>query len=194
MRSLIRQSLIMFGVLTVLTGLIYPLVVTGIAQALFPWQANGSLIERGAKTVGSALIGQEFTSKGYFWSRPSATTPPYNAASSGGSNLSPTGEAEEEIVTKRVEALRSADPLQRGAIPADLVTASGSGLDPDISPAAAYYQVPRVAAARGIPTGRLDTLVEQMTKQPFLGVIGEPRVNVLELNLALDRMERHAGT
>jgi len=194
MRTLIRQSLIVFGVMTVLTGLIYPLVVTGIAQALFPWQANGSIIERGGKAVGSALIGQEFVSKDYFWSRPSATTPPYNAASSTGSNLAPTGKAEEDLVTKRAQELKSADPLHRGAIPVDLLTASGSGLDPDISPAAAYYQVPRVAAARDIPTGRLDALVEHMTKQRFLGVIGEPRVNVVELNLALDRVDRHAGT
>jgi potassium-transporting ATPase KdpC subunit len=193
MRAMIRQSFMMFGVLTLLTGVIYPLLVTGVAQVIFPRQANGSLILQDGHAVGSALIGQDFASKGYFWSRPSATSPPYNAASSAGSNLAPTGKAEEALITKRTEALKAADPLHRSDIPADLLTASGSGLDPDISPAAAYYEVPRVAQARGIPRVRLDELVATLTRGRFLGVIGEPRVNVLELNLALDRMTANGG-
>ncbi len=182
-----RPALAVFAALTVLTGLVYPAATTLIAQLLFPRQANGSLIARGGKVVGSELIGQAFRDPRHFWSRPSATAPfPYNAASSSGSNLGPTNPALLRAVAARVAALRAADPGNAAPIPPDLVTASGSGLDPDLSPAAALYQVPRVARARGLPAEALRALVEERVQGRGLGVFGEPRVNVLELNLALD--------
>jgi K+-transporting ATPase ATPase C chain len=173
-------------VLTVLTGLIYPLMVTAVAQAAFPDKANGSLIEQGGQVVGSRLIGQSFDDPMYFWSRPSVTAQePYNAAASGASNLGPTNPALIEAVKARVEALKASDPGNKTLIPVDLVTASGSGLDPHISPSAAMRQVPRVARSRGQSEDAVSELVLRFTEQRQLGVLGEPRVNVLELNLAL---------
>jgi len=189
LRRIMKQAAIMVGLATLLTGIVYPLVMTGLAQLIFPREANGSIIEREGRQVGSALIGQEFTSDGYFWSRPSATTPPYNAAASSGSNLSPTGKALAALVTQRAARLRAVDPLHRSQIPVDLLTASASGLDPDITPAAALYQVPRVAAALKLSQDRVKRLVEAHITGRTLGVLGEPRVNVLELNLALDTLK-----
>jgi K+-transporting ATPase ATPase C chain len=172
----------------VVTGVVYPALVTLIAQGLFPRQANGTTIERDGKTVGSELIGQEFTEEKYFWGRPSATTPAYNGASSSGSNLGPTNPDQLKTVKERVEALRKAHPEKGDApVPVDLVTASGSGLDPHISPAAAEYQVSRVAKARGFSEKRVREIVTEHTEGRTLGSLGEPRVNVLKLNLALDR-------
>lgn len=174
-------------VFTVITGIAYPLLVTGIAQAVFPREAGGSLIVRDGRAVGSVLIGQPFDDPKYFWGRPSATTPfPYNAAASSGSNQGPTNPALIEIVQARLAALRAADPGNTASVPVDLVTASASGLDPHISPAAALYQVPRVARARTRDAGAVRRLVEERTEGRFLSLLGEPRVNVLELNLALD--------
>lgn len=182
-----RAATLMLLLLTALTGVVYPIVVTGIAQLIFPGQANGSLIIKDGKPVGSALIGQPFDDPKYFWSRPSATSPyPYNAAASSGSNLGPTNPDLLKAVADRVEALRKADPANSAPVPVDLVTASGSGLDPHITPAAALYQVPRVAKARGIPEERLRQLVAEHTQGRQFGILGEPRVNVLALNLALD--------
>jgi potassium-transporting ATPase KdpC subunit len=186
MLARLRAAAVMLLALTLITGVVYPLLVAAVAQAAFPRQANGSLIESGGKVVGSSLIGQAFDDPKYFWSRPSATTPPYNASSSTGSNLGPTNPALTEAVKARVDALRAADPDATGPVPVDLVTTSASGLDPHVSRAAAYYQVHRVAKARGLDEGRVRDLVDHFTDQPFLGVVGEPGVNVLELNLALD--------
>jgi K+-transporting ATPase ATPase C chain len=191
MLRLLLQSVLCLAVLTILTGLVYPLVVTGVAEWAFPHQAHGSLIVRDARAVGSQLIGQAFSDPRYFWSRPSATTPmPYNAGSSGGSNLGPTNPDLGKQVKERVAALRAADPGNTRPVPVDLVTASASGLDPDISPAAAEFQVPRVARARGLAESAVRDLVRQHTHERFLGVLGEPRANVLELNLALDERAR----
>lgn len=187
MKNLIRPALSLLAALTLLTGLAYPLLVTAIGQAAFPAQAHGSLIVRDGRLVGSALIGQEFTAPGYFWSRPSATTPQaYNAAASSGSNLGPLNPALADAVKERVRALRDADPGNRVPVPADLVTASGSGLDPHISPEAAQYQLARVARERGLPPAQVGELVARHTEARQWGLFGEPRVNVLELNLALD--------
>ena len=190
MKTLFRPALTLFVLLSVITGLIYPLLVTGISQALFPAQAAGSLILRDGKPVGSRLIGQNFTDQKYFWGRPSATSPqPYNAAASGGSNLGPLNPALQEAVAARVKTLREADSGNTALVPVDLVTASASGLDPQISPAAANYQAARVARVRGLPLDAVQTLVAQQTKDRQWGVFGEPRVNVLELNLALDNLQ-----
>lgn len=181
-------SLRMLVVLSVLTGVLYPLVNWGIAQMAFPGAANGSLIEQNGKQVGSALIGQPFDDPKYFWSRPSATSPyPYNGAASSGSNQGPRNPALADAVTARVKALRDADPGNAAAVPADLVTASASGLDPHISVAAAEYQLARVAKARAMPVDAVRALVAQNTEGRTFGVLGEPRVNVVGLNLALDR-------
>jgi K+-transporting ATPase ATPase C chain len=183
----LRPALMTLLLLTILTGVVYPLVVTGIAQVVFPFQANGSLIVKGGKPVGSALIGQPFDDPRYFWGRPSATTPfGYNAGSSSGSNLSPTNPDLIKAVQGRVDALHAADPGNSAPVPVDLVTTSGSGLDPHISPAAALYQVSRVARERKLDAAKVRELVEQHTEGRFLGMLGEPRVNVLALNLALD--------
>ena len=185
--SELRPALIVFGLLTVLTGIAYPLVVTGIGQAAFHGRANGSIIEVDGRGVGSQLLGQPFSSPKYFWSRPSATGPaPYNGAASSGSNQGPLNPALETAVKERIAALRAADPGNTRPVPVDLVTASGSGLDPHISPAAADYQVKRVAREREMPEDEVRRLVEQATEERTFGVLGEPRVNVLELNLALD--------
>ena len=185
--SIVRPALILFVILSVVTGLLYPLAVTGVAQAVFSHQANGSLITQNGKVVGSELIGQSFTAPGHFWGRPSATAPmPYNAAASGGSNQGPTNPALVDAVKARIESLRAADPGNTRAVPVDLVTASASGLDPHISPAAADYQTARVAKARGLPLAQVQTLVQQHTEAQWLGLLGEPRVNVLALYLALN--------
>lgn len=187
MKEHLRPALTMLLLMTVLTGVVYPLTVTGLAQLFFQEQANGSVIVREDKVIGSNLIGQYFDKPEYFWTRPSATTPfPYNAAASGGSNLGPANPVLIEAVKARVIALRAADPGNDVTIPVDLVTSSGSGLDPHISPAAAFYQLRRVARARGIEESVLRDLVAQHTQGRQLGVLGEPRVHVLLLNLALD--------
>ena len=187
MRAQLRPALVILVALTLVTGVAYPLLVTGVAQAVFPYQAQGSLITKDGKLVGSALIGQPFDDPKYFWGRPSATSPfPYNAASSSGSNLSPTNPDLIKAVQARVEALRSADPGNTAPVPVDLVTASGSGLDPHISPAAALYQVSRVAKARKLDPESVRQLVVQHTEGRWLGLLGEPHVNVLALNMALD--------
>lgn len=187
MNNIIRPALVLFALLSALTGLAYPLAVTGAAKALFPSQAAGSLVVQGGTTVGSSLIGQEFSDPKHFWGRPSATAPqPYNASASGGSNLGPLNPALADAVKQRIEALRAADPGNAAAVPVDLVTASASGLDPDISPAAAHYQAQRVARVRGLPPEQVNALVASHTQAPLWGWLGEPRVNVLALNLALD--------
>ena len=183
----LRPALVSLIFFTLITGVAYPVVVTGIAQVIFPFQANGSLIVKDGKVVGSALIGQVFDEPKYFWGRPSATSPfGYNAGSSSGSNLSPTNPDLIKAVQGRVEALRAADPGNTAPVPVDLVTASGSGLDPHISPAAALYQVSRVARERKLAPDAVRALVERNTEGRFWGLLGEPRVNVLTLNLALD--------
>lgn len=188
MGKMLRQSIVMLVLMTAITGVFYPLLVTGIGQAAFPRAANGSLIVRDGKAVGSDLIGQPFSDPKYFWGRPSATAPfPDNSASSGGSNLGPTNPALVDAVKQRVEALRAADPGNGAPVPTDLVTASGSGLDPHITPAAAAYQTARVARLRGLPVQDVEKLVRAATEGRTFGLLGEPRVNVLKLNLALDR-------
>jgi potassium-transporting ATPase KdpC subunit len=188
--SEIVPALRMLAVLTALTGIVYPLVVTGIAQVAFPRTANGSLMVVNGKNLGSELIGQPFDDPKYFWSRRSATSPqPYNGASSSGSNQGPTNPALADAVRDRIKALRDADPGNRAPVPIDLVTASGSGLDPHISVAAAEYQLGRVAKARGLPPEKVRSLVAEHTEGRTLAVLGEPRVNVLELNLALDGVQ-----
>lgn len=187
MRSQIRPATVSIAIFTILTGVLYPLVITGIAQVIFPHQANGSLIVQNGQVVGSELIGQYFDNPRYFWGRPSATSPfPYNAASSSGSNLGPSNPALSEEVKARIAALKAADPANNLPIPVDLVTSSGSGLDPNISVAAALYQVPRVAKARGLNDELIRSLVDRFTEGRQFGVLGELRINVLELNLALD--------
>lgn len=186
--GILRPALTIFAALSLVTGLAYPLLTTGIASAVFPHQAGGSLIERDGKVVGSEWIGQSFTSPQYFWGRPSATAPmPYNAAASGGSNLGPSNPALAEAIRARVDALKAVDPDNAAPVPVDLVTASGSGLDPHISPAAAAYQAARVARVRGLPRAEVDALIQAHTDKPALSVLGEPSVNVLTLNLALDK-------
>ena len=184
----IRPAIVLLVLLSALTGIAYPAIVTGIAQVVFPHQANGSLIVKDGKVVGSALIGQPFDDPKYFWGRPSATSPfGYNAGSSSGSNESPTNPDLIKAVQSRVDVLRAADPGNTAPVPVDLVTASGSGLDAHISPAAALYQVPRVAKARKMDPSAVQQLVEEHMEGRWLGVLGERRVNVLALNLALDR-------
>jgi potassium-transporting ATPase KdpC subunit len=191
MLSQLRPALMILLLLTLVTGVAYPLLVTGIAQAVFPSQAQGSLIVKDGKVVGSKLIGQPFDDPKYFWSRPSATSPfADNAGSSTGSNLSPTNPDLVKAVQGRVDALRAADPGNTAPVPVDLVTASGSGLDPHLSPAAALYQAPRVAKARKLPPETVRELVERHVEGRLLGFLGEPRVNVLALNLALDSAAR----
>jgi potassium-transporting ATPase KdpC subunit len=194
----IRPAIVFVIALMLITGVAYPFAMTGIAEMLFPYQAQGSLVERDGKVIGSSLIGQEFTSDGYFHGRPSATTTPdpndatktvaapYNAANSGGSNLGPTSKSLIERIQGDIEKLKQENPSAQ--IPIDLVTTSGSGLDPDISPQAAMFQVPRVAKARNVSETRVRQLVAENTSSPLAGLLGEPRVNVLALNLALDRM------
>ena len=189
--KIMRPVLISLIVFTILTGIIYPLAVTGIAQLFFPAQANGSIILKDGKPVGSALIGQPFDHPKYFWGRPSATAAfPYNAAASSGSNLAQSNPALLEQAKGRIAALRDADPKAPESVPVDLVTASGSGLDPQIRPAAAAYQINRVARARGLEVTKVRTLVAHYTEGRQFGILGEPRVNVLKLNLALDEFQK----
>ena len=189
-RSVLRPAISLLIVMVVITGIAYPLAVTGVAKVLFPAQAAGSLILKDGKPVGSRLIGQPFSDPKYFWSRPSATSPqPYNGLASGGSNLGPLNPALTEAIEARIAALRAADPLNRAPIPVDLVTASASGLDPDISLAAAFYQAGRIARVRHLSLDQVRTVIAAHAKRPWLDVLGEPRVNVLELNLALDGMK-----
>jgi K+-transporting ATPase ATPase C chain len=190
MNTLLRPAIVLFALLTIITGIIYPLVVTGVAQLVFPAQAAGSLVMKEGKAVGSRLIGQSFGDPAHFWSRPSATSPqPYNGIGSSGSNQGPLNPALTDAVTSRVAALRAADPDNVAPVPVDLVTASASGLDPDISVAAANYQAVRVARVRNLPVSAVQTLIAAHTQSRLLGVIGEPRINVLELNLALDSLK-----
>jgi K+-transporting ATPase ATPase C chain len=187
----LRNALVLFLALTLLTGVVYPLLVTGIAGITMPARAGGSLVMQGGKAVGSELLGQPFSAPQYFWSRPSATGPqPYNGAASSGSNLSPTNKALLDAIDARVQALRAADPGNTTLVPVDLVTASGSGLDPHISPAAALYQVPRVARLRGVAEDKVRALVAAHTEGRTFGILGEPRVNVLALNRDLDSITK----
>jgi K+-transporting ATPase ATPase C chain len=190
MRRQLKIAVIFLGLFTVITGIIYPLVVTGIAQAFFHYQANGSLIEKDGRSVVSELIGQSFSDPKYFWGRLSATAPhPYNADSSSGSNYGPTNPALKEAIQARTDALKGVDPYNNQPIPVDLVTFSASGLDPDISIAAANYQVPRVARYRGLIVEQVNALVIRFTEGRQFGILGEPRVNVLQLNQALDELK-----
>jgi len=189
MKAQLRPALTLLALLTIITGVIYPLTVTGLAQVLFPHQANGSLIVINGKTYGSELIGQQFDDPKYFWGRPSAAREAYNAAASSGSNLGPMNPSLEEVVQARMDALQAVDPNNPLPIPVDLVTASGSGLDPHISVASALYQVNRVASARGWSEADVTSLIEKYTEGRQFGIFGEPRVNVLSLNLALDGIQ-----
>jgi K+-transporting ATPase ATPase C chain len=185
----LKPAVLLFVLLTLLTGVAYPMLVTGLAQLLFPAQANGSLIVNNGKLVGSALVGQPFSDPKYFWGRPSATAPmPYNGGASGGANQGPLNPALEDALKSRIAVLKESDPTQTAAIPVDLVTASASGLDPHISPAAARWQAPRVARLRGILEARLLQLIDEHSTGRQFGFLGEPRVNVLTLNLALDAL------
>ena len=184
----LKTAFILLVLMTLLTGLVYPLMVTGLAQLFFPWQANGSFIEKEGKKIGSLLIGQQFSSANYFWGRPSATVPfPYNGAFSSGSNSGPSNTRFLQTVDERVNELKKANP-NNALIPVDLVTASASGLDPDISPYAALYQASRIAMARNIPEEKIQTLIKRHIKTRTFALLGEPRVNVLQLNLALDNL------
>jgi len=186
-KNIFRPAIVLFAFLSVMCGVLYPYAITGIAQTLFPKQANGSLARNDGKVIGSLLIGQTFSSPKYFWGRPSATAPmPNNALASSGSNLGPTNPALADAVKNRIQALRAADPVNTTRVPVDLVTASASGLDPDISVAAAYYQAARVAHQRGLPLVQVRALIEHYRQRQLFGFLGEPRVNVLALNLALD--------
>ncbi|MGC8669177.1 MAG: potassium-transporting ATPase subunit KdpC [Chthonomonadales bacterium] len=190
MLTQVRAALVALALFTLLTGLVYPLVVTGLAQVFFPRQAEGSLIMREGRPVGSELIGQPFSAAGYFWGRPSVTEPfAYNAAASAGANIGPLDPRLAEEVNRRLAALRAADPSRRGPVPVDLVTASASGLDPNISLAAADYQVARVARARGMSEAEVRRILQRFTVGRQLGFLGEPRVNVLKVNLALDQAQ-----
>lgn len=187
--GILRPAIAVFAALSIVTGIAYPFLTTSIAGAVFPHEAAGSLIKQDDRLVGSELIGQSFSSPGYFWGRPSATAPmPYNAAASGGSNLGPRNPALAEAIQARIAALKAADPDNPVPVPVDLITASGSGLDPHISPAAAAYQAARVARARHLPRAQVDALIQAHTETPWLSVLGTPTVNVLTLNLALDRL------
>jgi potassium-transporting ATPase KdpC subunit len=188
--ALLRPALVLLVCFSLLTGLVYPFIVTALARLLFPHAAAGSLITRDGQLVGSTLIGQNFTDPAHFWGRPSATTPqPYNGLASGGSNLGPLNPALTDAIAARIAALRAADPGNHAPVPVDLVTASASGLDPEISVAAANYQAVRVARTRALPLARVQALIAAHTAGRLLGVLGEPRVNVLELNLALDALK-----
>ena len=188
MKSLIRPAISLFVLLTVVTGVVYPLAVTGVAKAAFPEQAAGSLIVQNGKTLGSSLIGQNFADPQYFWGRPSATSPmAYNGQGSGGSNLGPLNPALTDAIKGRVDALRAADPGNKAPVPVDLVTTSASGLDPEISVAAAQYQVARIARLRGLSPETVEGIVARHTQGRLLGLLGEPRVNVLDMNLELQR-------
>ncbi len=190
MSSTVRPAVVLFLILTLVTGVVYPLVVTGVAQLVFAAQAAGSLIVKDGKPIGSRLIGQSFSDPKYFWGRPSATTPQsYNGLGSTGSNLGPLNPALTDAIKPRIEALRAADPGNTAPVPVDLVTASGSGLDPEISVAAANYQTARIARVRGLQPQAVQALIAAHTQGRLFGVIGEPRVNVLELNLALDSLK-----
>jgi K+-transporting ATPase ATPase C chain len=190
MNSLLRPAIVLFVIMTAVTGVAYPLVVTAIARVAFPAQAGGSLIVKDGQAVGSRLIGQSFSDPKYFWSRPSATSPqPYNGVASSGSNQGPLNPALTDAIKSRIDALRAADPSNTAPVPVDLVTASASGLDPEISVASVQYQSARVAAVRGISPDAVRALIATHTRGKFLGIIGEPRVNVLELNLALDGLK-----
>ena len=193
MKEHLRPTLVMLAAFTLLLGFGYPAAVTGVACLVFPRRAAGSIVERDGKVVGSELVGQPFDDPKYFWGRPSARSPAGNASASSGSNLGPTDPAQADAVAARVKALHDADPAQAGLVPADLVTASGSGLDPDISPEAALYQVHRIAVTRGMTAGDerlLEALVAKRTQPRTFGLLGEPRVNVLLLNLDLDQLRK----
>ena len=187
MKAVLKPAIVLLSFFVLLTGVLYPLAVWAVAQGIFPAQANGSLVMRDGQAVGSLLIGQGFDDPRYFWGRPSAVG--YAADASGGSNLGPSNPALQEAVAQRIAALQAADPGNTAPIPADLVTTSGSGLDPHISVASAYYQAGRVARARGLPEAQVDALIERLTLPRQLGFLGEPTVNVLELNLALDGLQ-----
>ena len=189
-RQYIRPALLSFLILTVITGFIYPVFITGLAQVLFPKEANGNLIYRGEKVIGSSLIGQGFDDPGYLWGRISATSPQYNASNSSGSNIGPMNPALTDEINARVKELKSADPGNMNPIPVDLVTSSASGLDPHISIAAAYYQIPRISKRRGISESVIRNIVDKNTTERLFGLIGEPVVNVLKVNIDLDSYKK----